>query len=85
MASNLADAFNALLDAYQRIGEQIPLLLQYQALFQAYPHMRQLLVDIYQDILEFHREAIKHFQKSSKPWHRLPRSFGAFDLTKLSL
>ena len=61
VASNLTNAFDALLDAYQRIGEQIPLLIQYQTLFQTHPHMRQLLVDIYRDILDFHKEAIKHF------------------------
>jgi hypothetical protein len=48
---------------YQAIGEQLPLLAQYQALFQANPYMRRVLELIYWDILEFHTKALKYFKQ----------------------
>ncbi|KAI2633104.1 hypothetical protein GGS26DRAFT_555304 [Hypomontagnella submonticulosa] len=62
VTKTFSDAFHCVLDAYQDIGEQIPLLEGYQQLFASNGHMRTVLVQIYQDILEFHREAIKHFK-----------------------
>jgi hypothetical protein len=61
----MSEALNSLLDAYQQIGEQIPQLLQYQELFVSSPHMGTILAMIYQDILEFHREALKYFKQRS--------------------
>ncbi|KAL8303462.1 hypothetical protein RB597_005051 [Gaeumannomyces tritici] len=71
MTKNVAEAFSSLLDTYQQIGEQIPLLLSFQALFEnpTHVHMRQLLVLIYQDILNFHLLALRFFRK--KMWKRL--------------
>jgi hypothetical protein len=54
-----------LLDAYQQIGEQVPQLSQYQQLFATSAHMGTILAMIYQDILEFHREALKYFKQRS--------------------
>ena len=48
---------------YQAIGEQIPLLEQYQTLFEANPYMRRVLELIYIDILEFHAKALKYFKQ----------------------
>lgn len=59
VASTWAESFDTILDAYQQIGEQIPLLQQYQALFDHSPHMQRVLEMIYTDILEFHRRAIR--------------------------
>lgn len=61
VASNWADSFDILLDAYEQIGEQIPLLQQLQSLFEQSPHMRKVLELIYSDILEFHKRAIRFF------------------------
>ena len=67
IASAYAEAFDALLDdAYQQIGESLPLLSQYQALFQRNPSMRKVLALIYNDILEFHKKALKDFRQRSK-------------------
>ena len=66
IASAYAEAFDALLDAYQQIGESLPLLSQYQALFQRNPSMRKVLALIYNDILEFHKKALKYFRQRSK-------------------
>lgn len=66
MASSYAEAFDALLDAYQQIGENIPLLSQYQALFERNPHMRKVLEMIYADILRFHEKALKYFRQRGK-------------------
>jgi hypothetical protein len=66
VASSWAESFDTLLDAYQQIGEQIPLLLQYQTVFETSPHMASVLEMIYKDILEFHQQALRVFGKSSK-------------------
>ncbi|KAH8789515.1 hypothetical protein F5882DRAFT_354269 [Hyaloscypha sp. PMI_1271] len=71
-ASNLSEALNSLLDAYQQIGEQIPQLSQYQDLFPSSPHMGTALFMIFQDILEFHREALGFFKR--RKWERLFQS-----------
>jgi len=61
----MSEALNSLLDAYQQIGEQIPQLSQYQELFATSSHMGTVLAMIYQDILEFHREALSYFKQRS--------------------
>ncbi|KAH0562509.1 hypothetical protein GP486_002801 [Trichoglossum hirsutum] len=69
VASTFADAFDALLDAYQDIGENIPLLAQYESLFKDNPHMYTVLELIYADILEFHRKALGYFKQ--RMWRQL--------------
>lgn len=54
-----ADAFEALVDAYGQIGEQLPLLSEYEALFQTSPYMINVLYLMYIDILDFHSQALK--------------------------
>jgi hypothetical protein len=53
------------MDAYQRIGEHIPLLGQYESYFRNQPQMFQLLRLIYEDILDFHWKAMKYFKRRS--------------------
>lgn len=62
VASAYTEAFDSLLDAYQQIGESLPLLSQYQAFFQRNPNMCKVLTLIYNDILEFHKKALKYFR-----------------------
>ncbi|KAF2638941.1 hypothetical protein P280DRAFT_470952 [Massarina eburnea CBS 473.64] len=71
-ASNFADTFETLLEAYEQIGEQLPLLEAYESLFHQSPHMLQALENMYMDILEFHSEAVKFY--SGDTWKRLFRS-----------
>jgi len=65
-----SEAFSELLDAYERIGENLPLLLQYETLFPKDPRIGKILVYLYKDILEFHRQAISYFQKPSMSYRR---------------
>ena len=82
VASTFADAFSALIDAYQRIGETIPLLIQYDVLFQKNPDMRQVLELMYHDIFDFHLQALKYFKGSvwkqlfSATWKQFDSRFG---------
>ncbi|KAI1769276.1 hypothetical protein GGR53DRAFT_473750 [Hypoxylon sp. FL1150] len=69
VAKTFSDALNSVLDAYQDIGEQIPLLEGYQQFLVSNTHMKTVLSMIFQDILEFHREAIKHFKQ--RLWKQL--------------
>lgn len=66
IARNYTEAFNALLDAYLEIGENIPQLAQYQNMFESNVHMQIALAHIYEDILEFHKEALRYFRQRSE-------------------
>lgn len=61
-----AEVFNILLDAYHRIGETIPQFQQYETLFVNNAHVRRALGFIYEDILNFHKEALRYFRKSGQ-------------------
>lgn len=63
IADTFENAFSELLDTYEYIGENLPLLLQYQELFRTNPHMIKVLSLMYEDILKFHRIAIQYFQQ----------------------
>jgi hypothetical protein len=60
------DSFEDLLEAYELIGEQLPLLLEREALFRHHPYMAKALESIYMDILEFHQQALRFFSGNSQ-------------------
>ncbi|KAI8271285.1 Zinc finger protein [Colletotrichum sp. SAR11_239] len=64
IAKTHIEVFDKLLDAYDRIGDAIPGLLFYKDLFREHEIMRVVMQDYYSDILKFHGEAIKVFQRS---------------------
>jgi tetratricopeptide (TPR) repeat protein len=69
-ACTFAEAFDALMDAYERIGEQFPLLAQYEQLYSHTSlHMGRVLSLLYEDILRFHWKAMKYFK--SRMWKQL--------------
>ena len=49
------------MDAYEQIGEQLPLLAEYESLFHKSPHIMKVLEKIYTDILDFHLQSMKFF------------------------
>jgi hypothetical protein len=59
------DSFENLLDAYELIGEQLPLLFERESLVRRNAHMEKALESIYMDILKFHRQALRFFQGNS--------------------
>lgn len=65
-ASNWIDSFDTILDAYENISEQLPLLAEYETLFHQNPQMVGALELMYVDILEFHQEALLFFGGSGK-------------------
>ncbi|KAJ5608405.1 hypothetical protein N7537_005024 [Penicillium hordei] len=71
IADTFENAFSEVLDTYEYIGENLPLLLQYQELFRTNPHMIKVLSLMYEDILKFHRIAIQYFQQRlwKQLWH----------------
>ena len=54
-----------MLEGYLTIGENLPQLEQYQELFGSNQYMRSALASIFEDILDFHAEAVKHFKQRS--------------------
>ncbi|KAJ5768868.1 hypothetical protein N7520_003427, partial [Penicillium odoratum] len=69
IASSYQKAFQELVSIYEDIGKNLPLLLQYQELFRTKPHMVKVLLLIYEDILKFHRLAMRYFQR--RVWKQL--------------
>ena len=63
---DFTDPLHCVLDAYQAIGDQIPICTSFQHLFTSKPHTKDILVTLYKDILEFHRMTIGHFKQRSK-------------------
>jgi ankyrin repeat protein len=62
---------NTLLDAYQEIGEHMPLLEQYESHISSSPYLQEIVGLIYKDILNFHHKAMKHFrQRAWKQFYR---------------
>lgn len=59
MISKFPEALNSVLDAYQRVGEQIPHLQGLERLFASSPLYQEILILIYKDILMFHGELIR--------------------------
>ncbi|KAK4220734.1 hypothetical protein QBC38DRAFT_493568 [Podospora fimiseda] len=68
-SSTFDDAFDSILDVYETIGSQIPVLSGYQSKFNNKPHIQSVLVMIYQDILSFQLEALRYFEQKS--WRHL--------------
>ncbi|KAK8876959.1 hypothetical protein PGQ11_001905 [Apiospora arundinis] len=61
MASTRIQTLELLLDTYVEIGEVIPSLWQYEALFKEAPTVLEVLEKYFCDILEFHRNAMDVF------------------------
>ncbi|KKY15263.1 putative c2h2 domain containing protein [Diplodia seriata] len=81
VAASHADALNTLLEAYQEIGEHMPLLPQYESLIMSGPYLHQIMGFLYMDILEFHRKAMKHFRHRVQPllWINGKPGAGTYD------
>ncbi|PSN71159.1 hypothetical protein BS50DRAFT_546300 [Corynespora cassiicola Philippines] len=71
-ASNFTDSFESLLDAYEQIGENLPMLTKYERLFHENDYMRSALELMYIDILEFHMHAKRFF--SGPAWRKVFKS-----------
>ncbi|KAF2492844.1 ankyrin [Lophium mytilinum] len=69
VAGSYSEALNTLLDAYQEIGDHIPLLEQYESLIHNSLYLQDIVGLIYKDILNFHRKAMKHFRQ--RAWKKL--------------
>ncbi len=65
----MTEAFDALLDAYERIGSALPIVQAIDNLFYSAPHVQQVLANVFEDILTFHKRAIVFFKQKSKQAH----------------
>ncbi|KAI4132225.1 MAG: hypothetical protein LQ347_002654 [Umbilicaria vellea] len=63
IASNFSEAFDALLDAYRQIGDALPIFSDINNLFSSHSNVQQILVNVYEDILEFHSRSVKFFKQ----------------------
>ena len=50
------------MDTYQSLGDSLPQFQKYEALFRDSAGMHKVLEYVYEDILEFHRKALKIFR-----------------------
>lgn len=83
VASKYADALDRLLEAYQTIWGELPLLSSFQDLTSGRPYTKTILSWIYHDILDFHREAMKYFRGKGKGPTQFP-AHGIEFLTTMS-
>jgi hypothetical protein len=77
VASTWSYSFDRLLEAYEQIGEQLPLLQQYEILFRKEPCMTKVLRLMYEDILEFHKRATKFFSGKGRSTFPIPYGLDA--------
>ena len=61
----MTEVLEEILDTYQDLGECLPQFQQYEVLFRRNLHLQRVLEYIYEDILEFHRKALKVFRHRS--------------------
>ncbi|KAI9869154.1 MAG: hypothetical protein M1813_002978 [Trichoglossum hirsutum] len=66
IASNFTGAFDTLLDTYQRIGENLPLLSKIDETFHSQPFVQAVLVRVYENILNFHLRSIRFFKQNTR-------------------
>ncbi|UPX12310.1 uncharacterized protein EKO05_0002864 [Ascochyta rabiei] len=71
-ASAFVEHFETLLEAYEKIGDHMPLLRQYEKLFSHDDQLKGALELMYVDILDFHESAVHFFR--GKAWNRFFRS-----------
>ncbi|KAL9614732.1 MAG: hypothetical protein Q9167_000801 [Letrouitia subvulpina] len=69
IASKSVKAFDALLDAYRRIGESIPVVSGIGNAFKSDNLVKQVLGNVYEDILLFHKRAVSFFKRTG--WEML--------------
>lgn len=62
MANVYTGAFTTILEIYESIGQEMPLLEQYQDLFHKNDKMRQALEHMFESIFEFHLRALRFFK-----------------------
>jgi len=51
-----------IIDTYEMLGESLPQLMKYEDLFRSNSYMQCTLEYVYEDILDFHRGALKVFK-----------------------
>lgn len=56
-----------IMDTYQTLGECLPQFRQYESLFRDNPDIARVLEYVYEDILDFHRKALKIFRHRGTP------------------
>ncbi|KAI8631124.1 hypothetical protein F5Y19DRAFT_473523 [Xylariaceae sp. FL1651] len=72
ITSTYRDALHSILNAYQDIGEKIPYLEAYKSRLISSPHLKDILVMIYIDVLWFHGEILRQLVK--REWKTLFRT-----------
>ncbi|KAI1128502.1 hypothetical protein F5Y10DRAFT_292051 [Nemania abortiva] len=63
-ATSWLESFDDLLDAYQLIAQNLPILEGYQSIFGRSPQIQSVLEGIWSNILEFHIRALRIFEQS---------------------
>lgn len=73
---NHVKAFDALLEHYEDMGEQLGALVHHQSLFELGEngHLNTVLEMIFRDILDFHGKALAYFRKKREYHSPLPVS-----------
>ncbi|KAI5836982.1 ankyrin repeat-containing domain protein [Morchella snyderi] len=78
VASSYITAYEKLMDAFQKIGENLSRFQEFSIIFKKTPRMQQVIVMIFEEILEFYQLTLKYFR--CKYWKKLFKSmWGTFE------
>ena len=66
LANELGAALDATLEYYFELGKKMPLLGPHKTMLQSCDPMKELIVQMYVDLLEFHSRMLKLFAERSK-------------------
>ena len=71
VTKNHVKAFDALLEHYEDMGEQLEGLAYHQSLFESREnvHLNTVLEMIFRDVLDFHAKALSYFRRNRKRNH----------------
>jgi hypothetical protein len=64
VTSQWADAFDVLLNQYQRIGESVPAFVLVQSLSDDRGHRTEIINSIFRNVFDFHKLALHFFKKT---------------------
>ena len=70
ISSTVIQAFDALIDAYANLGACLSIFGVIENVFGSNVLVQKVLVDVYKDILTFHRRALRFFRRKGRKIER---------------
>lgn len=85
IATSFTGAFDALLNAYQKLGNTMPIFSAIEDAFTSNLLVQGTLVQVYRDILAFHSRALRFFRKKGRLTFQYVKMYYASDAAEFRL